>query len=81
MVATFGRSLSWPASGLDSFLTTSVPTCTAVYPSRSDVRRRVTVLGSIATTETATIVPSSWKTWVMPTLRPINPISGAVITS
>src|SRR5688572_13864813 len=23
---------------------------------------------------TATIVPSSWKTWVMPTLRPINPM-------
>src|SRR3989337_1434394 len=28
----------------------------------------------MATTETATIVPSSWKTWVMPTLRPINPM-------
>src|SRR3990170_289790 len=25
-------------------------------------------------TLTATMVPSSWKTWVMPTLRPINPM-------
>ena len=31
--------------------------------------------------ETATIVPSSWKTWVMPTLRPINPMSDRLITS
>src|SRR5260221_3254577 len=28
----------------------------------------------MATTDTATIVPSSWKTWVIPTLRPINPM-------
>jgi hypothetical protein len=34
----------------------------------------VTVFGSMASTETATIVPSSWKTWVMPTLRPMRPI-------
>jgi hypothetical protein len=38
------------------------------------VRRRVTVFGSIASTLTATIVPSSWNTCVIPTLRPINPI-------
>src|SRR6185503_3678013 len=41
---------------------------------RSSVRSRVTVFGSMARTETATIVPSSWNTWVIPTLRPINPI-------
>src|SRR6476620_7942809 len=46
----------------------------AVYPSRSVVRSRVTVLGSMARTLTATMVPSSANTWVMPTLRPINPI-------
>src|SRR5215203_6383025 len=28
----------------------------------------------MARTETATIVPSSWKTWVMPTLRPMSPM-------
>src|SRR6266576_2816505 len=27
----------------------------------------------MTSTDTATIVPSSWKTWVMPTLRPIKP--------
>src|SRR3954471_14116256 len=35
---------------------------------------RVTVLGEIFTTETATIVPSGWKTCVMPTFRPMRPI-------
>jgi large subunit ribosomal protein L3 len=35
---------------------------------------RVTVFGSTASTETGTIVPSSAKTWVMPTLRPISPM-------
>ena len=39
------------------------------------------MFGSISTTETATIVPSSWKTWVMPTLRPMRPISEFAITS
>ena len=33
------------------------------------------MFGSMATTLTGIIVPSSWKTWVMPTLRPINPIA------
>src|SRR5262245_35393173 len=28
----------------------------------------------MARTETATIVPSSWNTWVMPTFRPMSPI-------
>ena len=37
--------------------------------------------GSIASTETATIVPSSWKTWVMPTLRPMRPMLLDPITS
>src|SRR3954465_8334554 len=35
---------------------------------------RVTVLGEIFTTETATIVPSGWKICVMPTFRPMRPI-------
>ena len=38
------------------------------------------MFGVTCTTETATIVPSGWKTWVMPTLRPINPML-IVITS
>src|SRR5215207_10932680 len=28
----------------------------------------------MARTETATIVPSSWNTWVMPTFRPMRPM-------
>jgi hypothetical protein len=64
---------------LVTFLPGSVPSCTAVYPSRSVVRRRVTVLGSMASTLTATIVPSSWNTCVIPTFRPINPM--LIVTS
>ena len=36
------------------------------------------MFGVIWTTETPTMVPSGWKTWVMPTLRPINPMDIAL---
>src|SRR3954452_3659325 len=74
MVRTRGRSLSWPATGFVSFRRCPAPSWTGVEASRSPVRSRVTVLGVTSTTETATIVPSGWNTWVMPTLRPINPM-------
>ncbi len=32
------------------------------------------MFGWMATTLTGIMVPSAWKTWVMPTLRPINPM-------
>ena len=74
-LGAFGRSLSWPASGLRQLL--RLVASRAGRPcSRRDraVRRRVTVFGSMARTLTATIVPSPWNTCVMPTLRPISPI-------
>ena len=48
-------------AGLVSRRAVPVPICTAVYPSRSGVRRRVTVFGSTTSTDTATMVPSSTK--------------------
>src|SRR3981081_3018080 len=79
-----GRSLRWPRSPFDIFLSAMAPKpiCTAVYPSRSLVATRVTRFDSVAMTVAPTTDPSGRKCWSMPTLRPMMTafvIAGAAV--
>jgi hypothetical protein len=65
-----GMSLSWPVSASRASVTTSVPSWTLWYPSRSVVRSRV--YGYSARSHGPTrqrMVPFGSKTCVIPTLR------------
>src|SRR5512147_2765439 len=55
------------------FLAGPKPSCRASYPWLALVRMPTTGQGPASTTVTATRLPSSPKTWVIPFLRPISP--------
>src|SRR5215213_5500455 len=73
--STFAAA-KWPRCGLVTFLTLAAPTpsCSAVYPSLSCVRCATTWQLSTRSTVTATWLPSSVKTRLMPSFFAIRPV-------
>src|SRR3954466_1962769 len=78
-IFAFGSTFAaakWPRCGLVTFLTLAAPTpsCSAVYPSLSCVRCATTWQLSTRSTVTATWLPSSVKTRLMPSFFAIRPV-------